>query len=257
MTQLVEHLFSVPVAYVELFGLDFATSVRVGSGQKYWRRPTSCPPADSEAGYGFTADQPGKLRGQFISEELGFTAFVPLRANDGLELGLLVIADTQPRPKFSDKDHEKLGELAGMLAGGMELRLIAGHVRELALRVEEAESRFRSIADAAPVMILYSGVDGGNSFVNKAWLEFTGRRLADELGDGYADSFHPEHRERVLDSYWQAFQKRQPLKLEFPMRRHDGEYRWVQAGGVPRFLEDGTYSGYICYLVDLGKDYYC
>lgn len=57
------------------------------------------------------------------------------------------------------------------------------------------------MADAAPVLIIYSGVDGSSSFVNKTWLEFTGRRLEDEPGEGYAETFHPDHREAVIQKY--------------------------------------------------------
>jgi PAS domain S-box-containing protein len=187
----------------------------------------------------------------FTSGDVRFAASAPLRSSDGLEVGLLVIADTEPRPEFSPRELETLAELAGVLAGKMELRMMLSQARETELSLKEAELRFRNIANAAPVLIIYSGLDGANSFVNKAWLDFTGRTLEDELGGGFAEMFHPDYRDAAMQKYWDAFEARVPLKQEFPMRRHDGEYRWMLASGVPRFEDDGGFAGYIGCFVDV------
>jgi len=162
-----------------------------------------------------------------------------------------VIADVKPRPDFSDRDQETLNELACVLAGKIELRVIACQAREAGLAIKEAESRFRSIANAAPVMIICSGIDGVPMFVNKAWLEFTGRTLEDEIGEGFAEMFHPDFRDAAIGRYWDAFANRKPVSQEIPMRRHDGEYRWMLTQGRPRFQDDGTFSGYIGCFVDV------
>jgi PAS domain S-box-containing protein len=102
-----------------------------------------------------------------------------------------------------------------------------------------------------PVLIVYSGVDGARSFVNDTLLEFTGRTREEELGDGLPETYHPDYRQAVEKAYWDAFQQRTPLVIEFPMRRHDGEYRWMLARGNPRFLDNGTFAGYTGCFVDM------
>jgi PAS domain S-box-containing protein len=189
----------------------------------------------------------------FVPGGLQFAALVPLRSSDGLELGLLAIADIAPHPEFSGEKLEILSELAGVFAGKMEMRLMAEQAREAEALLREAEKRFRNIADYAPVMIIYSSVEGGVRFVNKAWLDFTGRPMDEELEAGYAETFHPDYRDRVVETYWDAFQHRRSRTIQFPMRRHDGEYRWMEARGVPRFRDDGTFAGYIGCYIDLGK----
>jgi PAS domain S-box-containing protein len=120
---------------------------------------------------------------------------------------------------------------------------------ELALR--ESEDRFRIMADTAPVLIWLSGQERGCTFFNQAWLEFTGRTLAEELGDGWLENVHPEDRERCLTTEIAAYTARQPMELEYRLRRQDGVYRWMLARGVPRLAQDGSFIGYIGSCIDI------
>jgi PAS domain S-box-containing protein len=118
--------------------------------------------------------------------------------------------------------------------------------------LEESESRFRVMADAAPVMIWLAGPDGGCIDFNRAWLEFTGRTLAQELGDGWAEGVHPGDRDRCMSCYRQALAGRRPFSVEYRLRRADGAWRTVLDRGVPRFGGGGgTFSGYIGSAVDI------
>jgi PAS domain S-box-containing protein len=118
-------------------------------------------------------------------------------------------------------------------------------------RLQEAERRFRLVADAAPVMIWMSDPDKGCAYVNKGWLEFTGRSLEQVLGDGWADSLHADDRHGCLATYSDAFDRRQPYRMEYRLRRKDGAYRWVLETGVPRFGEDARLEGYIGSCLDI------
>ncbi|HWP92050.1 MAG TPA: GAF domain-containing protein [Thermodesulfobacteriota bacterium] len=117
--------------------------------------------------------------------------------------------------------------------------------------LRESEKRFRSMADAAPVMIWMSGVDKLWSYVNKGWLEFTGRTLEQELGSSWAENLHPDDQERCLDTYFAAFNARQEFEMEYRLKRFDGEYRWVLDKGVPRFLPDGRFVGFMGSCIDI------
>jgi PAS domain S-box-containing protein len=119
------------------------------------------------------------------------------------------------------------------------------------LALKEAERRFRNMADTAPVLIWMSGTDKLFSYFNRPWLQFTGRTIDQELGKGWTDSVHPEDYERWFESYASAFDNREELKIEFRLLRHDGEYRWVFANGVPRYTDDGSFAGYIGTCLDI------
>jgi PAS domain S-box-containing protein len=100
--------------------------------------------------------------------------------------------------------------------------------------LRESEKRFRTMANTAPVKIWVADTKGNFTFVNKRWLAFTGRPVDKELVDGWQEDIHLLERERVVDDYFSHFKKRTPFNIEFKMKRHDGQYRWVLNSGVPR-----------------------
>ena len=117
--------------------------------------------------------------------------------------------------------------------------------------LRESEQRFRIVADAAPVLIWMSSVDKLCTFFNKRWLEFTGRSLEQELGNGWAEGVHPDDLQKCLKTYTDAFDARKPFVMQYRLKRNDGEYRWISDDGVARYDADGTFAGYIGSCVDV------
>ncbi|HEY6304540.1 MAG TPA: PAS domain S-box protein [Terriglobales bacterium] len=117
--------------------------------------------------------------------------------------------------------------------------------------VLESERRFRLVANTAPVMIWTSGLDKLCDYFNQPWLQFTGRSLAAELGNGWSEGVHPDDLTACLYAYTKAFDARQPFETQYRLRRHDGEYRWVLDKGVPRFSGDNSFAGYIGSCIDI------
>lgn len=123
---------------------------------------------------------------------------------------------------------------------------------EAALRLAaETESRFRTLADCAPVLLWMAGEDGLCDFFNQGWLQFTGRTLEQELGNGWAEGVHPEDFARCMQTFLDAFVARRPFAMEYRMRRHDGVYRWIFDQGAPRFDSANRFVGFIGSCVDV------
>jgi PAS domain S-box-containing protein len=117
--------------------------------------------------------------------------------------------------------------------------------------LRESEARFRLVADSAPVMIWMSGTDKLCTYFNKRWLDFTGRSIDRELGNGWAEGVDPEDLQKCLETYIQSFDRREAFKMEYRLRRHDGEFRWLSDIGVPRFNPDKSFAGYIGSCIDV------
>src|SRR6185436_17470622 len=120
---------------------------------------------------------------------------------------------------------------------------------EAALR--ESELRFRTTANAAPVLIWMSGPDKRVTWFNQRWLDFVGRAIEQELGDGWCDNLHPADFDRALDTYHAAFDARRPYEMEFRLQRDDGAWRWLLERGTPNIGPGGEFDGFIGTCIDI------
>ena len=155
---------------------------------------------------------------------------------------------------FVTKPYQR-DELLARVRTHLELRRLRvdlqRQVDERTAALRESEERFRAMADAAPVLIWASGPDKLCTFFNKRWLEFTGRGLERELGNGWAEGVHPDDLEHCYRTYSSAFDARECFEIEYRLRRSDGEFRWIVDNGVPRFSDTGVFSGYLGSAVDI------
>jgi len=138
--------------------------------------------------------------------------------------------------------------LAGVIFKQQRQLLERSQQSEAASR--ESEARFRIMADTAPVMVWMSGTDMRCNFLNKPWLQFTGRTMEQELGNGWSEGVHAEDLQRCLETYVSSFNAHRPFAMEYRLRRADGEYRWVLDNGVPRYSPQGEFLGYIGSCID-------
>jgi len=149
-----------------------------------------------------------------------------VQGRDGGDPRLAVAGDTQRSPSEATPDGTSA---AASTAGKDSVRLL----------------------EAAPVLIWSAGLDRANDWFSPSWTSFTGRRSDDLLGDGWTRSVHPEDLDRCLGIRATSFEARAPFSMDYRLRRHDGEYRWMLDNGVPRFGNDGAAIGFVGSCVDI------
>lgn len=113
------------------------------------------------------------------------------------------------------------------------------------------DPEIRDVFDAAPMLIWMSGPDKLCTWFNRPWLDFTGRTMRQELGNGWAEGVHAEDLERCLDIYNQYFDEQRPFRMQYRLRADDGSYRWIDDTGIPRYDTGGRFLGYIGVCTDI------
>ncbi len=115
---------------------------------------------------------------------------------------------------------------------------------------------FKSAADESPALIWLAGLDGLCIWFNKGWLEFTGRSLAQEQGNGWVEGLHPDDSKACIEQYLQHFNAREQFLIEYRLRRHDGQYRWILDSGTPYYDDEDNFLGYkgVCFDITQRKD---
>jgi len=117
--------------------------------------------------------------------------------------------------------------------------------------LRESEQRFRILTEASPIMVWMAGTDKLCYYFNPGWLEFVGRTLEQEAGNGWAENVHPDDFDRCLEIYVSNFDARRPFEMHYRLKHHTGQYRWILDHGVPRYDDKGEFEGYIGGCLDI------
>jgi PAS domain S-box-containing protein len=115
-----------------------------------------------------------------------------------------------------------------------------------------AEQRFRALAEASPSMIWMAGPDALHTYFNPAWLEFRGRVMEEETGNGWTEGLHADDRDLCLETYLKSFSARQRFRMQYRMMSASGEHLWLENVGSPVFNESGDFTGFIGSAADAG-----
>ncbi|HUJ70803.1 MAG TPA: PAS domain S-box protein, partial [Verrucomicrobiae bacterium] len=145
------------------------------------------------------------------------------------------------------------GKLLYVMPTGMDItdwKRAEEEVRDAEV-LRESEALFRNMADNAPVLVWMSDTTRNCTWFNKVWLDFVGRPLEKEIGNGWAENVHPEDMDRCLKTYVETSDARQQFEMEYRLRRHDGEYRWILDRGSPAYGEAGEFTGYVGSCIDI------
>jgi len=129
-------------------------------------------------------------------------------------------------------------------------------LRKQQIEITEAKELYLKIFEEFPALIWRSRLDKLCDYFNKTWLDFTGRTMEQEFGNGWAEGVHPDDFDYCLQTYVNAFDKRQSFLMDYRMKNKSGEYRWIRDFGRPFYDLDNTFLGYIgsCYDITENKN---
>ncbi|MEG4943377.1 PAS domain S-box protein [Microcoleus sp. F4-D5] len=198
-----------------------------------------------------------QIYGQHLQEMLGETAYERIRPYvEQVLAGQEVTFETQIPYKDGgtrqiDATYVPRFNSQGKVEGFVALVNDITDRKQAEATLRESEARFRLMADASPVLIWMARTDKLCYYFNVPWLNFTGRTIEQESGNGWTEGVHPDDLDRCLDTYVTAFDARQPFKMEYRLKRFDGIYRWIMDEAVPRYGLAGEFLGYIGSCVDI------
>lgn len=116
-----------------------------------------------------------------------------------------------------------------------------------------SSAEYRLLMEHSPVMVWRAGLDAKCDYFNETWLAYTGRTMAQEMGDGWAEGVHPDDLQRCVAHYLDHFHRQQSFEMEYRLRRHDGAFRWIFDRGVPYADGTGAFAGFIGSCVDVDE----
>lgn len=124
--------------------------------------------------------------------------------------------------------------------------------KKVALKtLKEGESKFKTLADNAPVLLRMTTPNNYFYYFSKQWLDFTGKTEKEQQNNGWIDGIYGKEVDTILSQIDLAFKRRQKYQVTYRLKRSDGVYRWVQDTGIPHFDDEGKFAGYISATVDI------
>jgi len=111
--------------------------------------------------------------------------------------------------------------------------------------------KFKNLAEYTPVMIWMSDQSSECTYFNQRWLDFSGRTMEEEKGNGWTEGIHPDDKQKTINDYYEAFNNRRQFELEYRLMNRHGEYRWIYDIGSPMYDGSQKFTGYIGSCIDI------
>jgi PAS domain S-box-containing protein len=140
---------------------------------------------------------------------------------------------------------------SGQATFGMAVCEDISEIKQTQEALKESEERFKILADSAPVTIFVTDQLGNTTYVNTSWSTYTGLSFENSLGDGWKAALHPDDMVNYTNAFFTALENRQHFRKEVRIRQSNGSFGWMLTTGVPRYMPNGLFLGYIGTGIDI------
>ncbi|WP_207497219.1 PAS domain-containing protein [Aridibaculum aurantiacum] len=245
LTQIIADVFDVPIALISLVDKErvvFKGNVGMPGVKNVDRGLSLCSLAvlsDGPTIINNTLEDPCLLMNPLVHGDFGlrFYAGAPLVTPDGFNIGTVCIVDKKPR-NFTDREQERLQRFASTVMHEIELRLGARQqaeaeqeVRQKNIELNDLNKELRFLMDTIPQLTWSTNAEGEIDFVNNGWMDYTGLRFEDLLGNGWLQTIHPLDQQEVNKIWKSAVASGSNYEVQYRLRKSDGSYRWFLARG--------------------------
>lgn len=114
----------------------------------------------------------------------------------------------------------------------------------------EQQQQYKNLANSGLALVWTSDTHKLCNYFNEPWLNFTGRTLEQELGNGWAEGVHPDDFAQCFETFSTSFDKRVPFDMEYRIKHRSGEYKWIRDLGSPIYDSKNSFLGYIGHCFD-------
>lgn len=158
---------------------------------------------------------------------------------------------------FASVDITALKDGDGNVYGFLKITRDLTEKRKIEEEIKNSRDFYLKLLEDFPNPVWRSGVDGKCNYFNKAWLNYTGRKLEEEYGDGWVENVHQDDKDKVIQDYYKAFQERRGFTMEYRLKNYSGHFRWQVDFGIPFYDTNNEFLGFFgsCYDVDDRKKY--
>ena len=159
-------------------------------------------------------------------------------AKMGLWIGKMTLKNSERTNSFRLKRADPANPL-------VELPL--GEARAL----QSAGEAFHALADTMPQLVWSTLPDGSHDYYNARWYEFTGVPIGSTDGEGWAGMFHEDDQPKAWEKWNHSLATGDPYEVEYRLRHHTGEYRWMLGRAYPILDADGNIQRWIGTCTDI------
>ena len=181
-----------------------------------------------------------------LETDAGIALVIPAVTEDALR-ALLVVGDTVPDNRWSDKELDLFSRFASSLAG---IYAREGANEEL----RRTADQYRALVESSADVLFQTDATGLWTLLSPSWTDLTGFAVKESIGDFCLSNVHHDDRQAVALDFQSLLEGRTPaVQCQMRLVRKDGSARAVRLLARPLRDDTGRVTSTTGFLQDVGS----